>query len=549
MTGVQADLIILADAMFTGTSPREGPGPGGLAVTGRSISAVGSRADMEALIGPGTRVFDFGKDSLLMPGFCDSHLHLSWTITAESGPPLRQVKSEDECVAITKKWLTQHPDVSWVVGNGWHQSNWAVKDPPDKRKLSAVIPDTPVCLMDVDCHAVWLNQKALDLAGITRDTPNAEGGVIYHTPEGDPSGYVEENPCMDIYIRGIESNEVDPAARRSNLRDTCAAFNRRGITSVMDALNTPALWLDTIDELIREDRFSLRLNCTVFLNDTDEYLEHARVLLDRYRDRENSLAGFWGFKALLDGVGGAHTAWMTADYADAPGNRGYPVGNPEVILRRVLDVERQGYGVHLHACGTRAVEFGLDMIEEAHKKGYLRGQRNTITHCDTVNEKDFSRFGALGVIASLQPDMLAPTHSWADNIYPLRFGEKLMKNAWANRRLFDSAAAVSLSSDSPVTIANPMFDIFRATQRVHDDGTPRGGIFPEQKLTLGECLWAFTYGGAYQLGREHELGTLEPGKLADITVLNKNIFDAAPEEYLSIESRLTLLNGRIVYEA
>jgi predicted amidohydrolase YtcJ len=548
MADVQADMVILADAMFTGVSPREGPAPGGIAIRGRRIAAVGTKAEMEALIGPGTGVLNFGKDSLLTPGFCDSHLHLGWTITAENGPPLRRVKSEDECVAVTKKWLDEHPDVSWVIGNGWHQSNWAVKEAPDKRKLSAAIPGTPVCLMDVDCHAVWLNQKALDLAGITRDTPDAEGGTIYRDASGEPTGYVEESPCMDIYIRGIDANEHDPAARRINLRDTCRTFNRRGITSVMDALDTPPLWLDTIDDLLAEGRFSLRLNCTTFLNDTDAYMEHARTLLHRYGDPEG-LVSFWGFKALLDGVGGAHTAWMTADYADAPGCRGYPLEKPELIMRRVLDVEQQGYGVHLHACGTRAVEFGLDMIAEARKQGFLRGQRNTITHCDTVNDKDFARFGELGVVASLQPDMLAPTYSWADNIYPQRFGEELMKNAWANRRLFDSAAAVSLSSDSPVTIANPMFDIFRATRRIHDDGSPPGGIHPEQKLTLGECLWAFTYGGAWQLGREQELGTLEPGKLADLAVLNKNIFDAAPEDYLSIESRLTLLDGRIVHQA
>jgi predicted amidohydrolase YtcJ len=459
------------------------------------------------------------------------------------------VESEDECVGITKKWLEAHPDSRWVVGNGWHQSNWAVKEPPDKKKLSAAIPHTPVCLMDVDCHAVWLNQKALDAFGITRDTPNSEGGVIYHDAGGEPNGYVEENPCIDIYSMGTGANDGDPRVRKANLEDTCRTFNRRGITSVMDALDTPAIWLDTIDELINDETFSLRLNCTTFINDTDAYMEHARNLIARYGDSGTGLVKFWGFKALLDGVGGTHTAWMTEDYADAPGNRGYPVVNPEVIMRRVLDVEQQGYGVHFHACGTRAVEYGLDMIEEARKRGYVRGQRNTITHCDTVNEKDFARFGALEVIAALQPDMLAPTRSYGDNLYPLRFGEELMKTSWANRRLFDSALAVSLSSDSPVTIANPMFDIFRAIQRIHDDGTPAGGIHPEQKLSLGECLWAFTYGGAFQLGREHELGTLEAGKLADITVLNKNIFNTKPDEYRSIESQFTMLDGKIVYQA
>jgi predicted amidohydrolase YtcJ len=239
---------------------------------------------------------------------------------------------------------------------------------------------------------------------------------------------------------------------------------------------------------------------------------------------------------------------MTDGYADKPEVSGYPLLNPQTMLERVLAIEKAGYGVHLHACGTRAAEYALDMIEQARLAGYVQKQRNSITHCDTVNDKDFPRFKALGVTASLQPDMLTPSYSYADNHYPKRFGARLMQNAWANRRIFDNAETVSFSSDSPITLANPMYNIYRATQRIHDDGTPAGGIYPEQKVSLSECLWAYTYGGAYQLGREDLLGTLEAGKLADITVLNRNIFNAAPEQYRAIEACLTILAGRVVYE-
>lgn len=182
-------------------------------------------------------------------------------------------------------------------------------------------------------------------------------------------------------------------------------------------------------------------------------------------------------------------------------------------------------------------------------KGYIQNQRNCITHNDTVNDKDFARFGQLGVVASLQPDMLAPTYCYSDNLYPQRFGPDLMSNAWANRRIFDNAPVVSFSSDSPVTIPNPMLDIFRATQRVHDDGMPEGGIHPEQKVSLGECLWAYTYGGAYQLGKEEMLGTLEVGKLADLVVLDRNLFEIDPKEYIRTGAKLTMLDGEIVYLA
>jgi predicted amidohydrolase YtcJ len=544
---MKADIVILAKAMFRSLSRSETPSPGGVAVSGNRIAAAGNEDEIRAYIGEDTQVFEYGEDALLMPGFCDSHLHLNWTITAESGPQLRYVASEDECVVIVKKWVDEHPDAPWVVGNGWHQSNWPVKEPPDKAKLSAAIPGVPVCLMDVDCHAAWLNQKALDAFGITADTPDREGGVIYHYANGEPSGYIEENPCMNVYEMGEEANNADAARRKINLAHTCAAFNRRGITSCMDAMDTPRAWLGTIKELDGEGKYSLRLFCTAYLNGGDDYMERMRLVKDMFGD-EDSLVKFWGFKGLLDGVGGTRTAWMTGDYADDPGNRGYPLIDPDTIKRRVLDVEEKGYGVHLHACGTRAVEYGLDMIEEAIKKGCARGARNAITHCDTVNDKDFARFGKLNVIAALQPEMLAPTMSYADNLYPIRFGEKLMENAWANRRFFDNANVVSFSSDSPVTITNPMYDIFRATQRVHNDGTPAGGIHPEQKVTLSECLWAFTYGGAYQLASEDRLGTLEAGKIADIAVLDHNIFTVKPEKYHGIESQLTIVDGKVVYK-
>jgi predicted amidohydrolase YtcJ len=482
-----------------------------------------------------------------MPGFCDSHLHLAWTIESENGPQLRHVTSEDACVAAVRKWLDANVDSPWVIGTGWHQSNWSDKKPPDKRKLSAAVPDVPVCLLDVDAHAVWCNQRALDVFGIDADTAERGGGVIYRLPDGEPSGYIEETPCMEIYRMGADAIDADATARLRHLKDACAIFNSRGITSVMDAMDTPPAWLDTIEVLEGQGGLSVRVACTVLLNDKDDYFSKAKALEARFPGREGTVA-FWGFKGLLDGVGGTHTAWMTDDYADAPGCKGYPLIDPELIKSRVLDAEEKGYGVHLHACGTRAVEYGLDMIEEAVSRGFARGQRNTITHCDTTNDNDFARFGELGVVASLQPDMLAPTLGYADNLYPRHFGEKLMKNAWANRRFFDSAKVVSFSSDSPVTVANPMCNVFRAVRRVHNDGLPLDGIHPEQKAALSECLWACTYGGAYQLAREDILGTLEAGKLADIVVMDRNLFAVEPEEYAAATARMTVMNGRVVYE-
>ena len=543
-----ADTVILSKAVFRAVSPMETPRPGGVAVAGKHIVAVGSEAELQPFIGPDTSVYRFGEDSLLLPGFCDSHMHLEMTVAAETGPALRLVKSEQECVSITQKWLKQHPDNPWVVGQGWHQANWPGRNIPDKKLLSEAIPDVPVCLLDVDCHAAWLNKKALNVFGITAATPDSEGGMIYRDENGEPTGYIEESPCLDVFQAGCEANNSDCDRLQANLLVTMQAFNRRGVTSVMDAMDTPENFLAALDRFAATDTLPLRLALTVLFTYNNEYQTAGEKLAARYNERD-ALIHFWGYKGLVDGVGGIHTAWMTDGYDDKPDVRGYPLLDPQIMKERVLWIEKNGWGVHLHACGTRAVEYGLDMIEQAVQEGFMVGQRNTITHCDTVNDKDFPRFRELGVVASLQPDMLAPTYSYADNFYPQRFGERLMRNAWANRRIFDSADVVSFSSDSPITPAHPMYDIYRATQRIHDDGTPAGGIRPEQKAALSECLWAYTYGGAYQLGREDLLGTLEVGKIADITVLDRNIFAADPENYRKTLACLTMVEGKIVYQS
>ncbi len=540
-----ADVVLIGKAVYRGIMPNETPVPGALAIKGNRIIAFGSGEKVGEHIGKNTDVYHFDSNNLIMPGFCDSHLHLDFTITAENGPQLRYVKSEEECVAITKAWHNSNPDVAWVVGQGWHHSNWANKRIPDKKMLSKAIPDTPVCLLDVDCHAAWLNQKALKVVGIDANTPN-KGGIIHRYKDGEATGFIEEGPTMDIFMMASLANEENEDTRYRNLTRTCRFFNRRGITSVMDATNTPSRWIHTIDELLNENKLSLRLALTTFLNESESFLELGKNLREKYPGKTN-LVNFWGVKVLIDGVPGTRTAWMTDGYADDPENKGYPVLDTKILYSRVLKAMACGYGVHFHACGTRAVEFALDMVEEAKNKGLIINQRNTITHCDVVNDKDFSRFGKLDVVASVQPDMLAPTLSYEDNLYPKHLG-KLMANSWAYRKIFDNANVVSMSSDSPVTIANPFYGIYRATQRIHDDGTPEGGIYPEQKISLSECLWAYTYGGAYQLEKEDILGTLEVGKLADITVLDKNLFRVNPVEYRSTEALLTIVDGKVVYE-
>lgn len=542
-----ADLIIHGDAMFTATDKNSSYTAGGIAIAGGKIIAVGHKEQLLTYAGEHTLIKEYGKDKLIMPAFFDSHLHLEETIYAEMGPMLRWVESEEKCIENIKSWHQDNSTVEWIVGFGWQFSHWAKKEPPTKNLLSQAFPDIPVCLVDVDFHAAWVNQKALDSAGITATTKNPVGGIIYKDQNGEPTGYLEELALYMVFDLAKKYLEGDRAWREQSLLKTIEVFHKRGIISVMNAFPLTEVWCHTIADLSSKEDLNFRINLTTTLNPGENFMDEVRRLAELYPDPKASLC-FWGVKVIVDGVGGTRTAWMTDPYADAPDTYGYPLLDEDILRRRMLEALKNGYGIHCHACGSRAAQFCLDVIEEAAELGYLKPElRNTITHNDTVNSRDFARYGQFEVIANMQPEMLCPTHSYADNLYPQRLGE-LLANSWANRSLFDNTGYVSFSSDSPVTLPNPMHGIYRATQRIHDDGTPKEGIHPEQKVSLSESLWAYTYAAAYQLNREQLLGSLEIGKLGDVIVLDKNIFLAAPEEYRSIESELTIFNGKIVYQ-
>lgn len=548
MSVTPADIVIIANAMFRAMSRDETPAPGGIAIAGDTIVAVGTPEEIEPFIGPDTDVRRFGEDKLLMPALCDAHLHLENTILCECGPVLRFVTSEEECVANVKKWHEDNPDSHWVIGFGWHQANWPGGQVPNKAKLTEALPDNPAFLMDIDTHCAWVNQKFLDELGITTETPDPDGGKIWRDENGEPTGYLEEQAAIGIEPTVLKMAISDSEVRKQKLAETIALLNRRGVTETWDAFDTPATWYEALEGLEADGDLNLRVNTCVLINEGDDFVEKAQKLAECYGDKERFIT-FWGYKVIGDGVGGAHTAWMVEPYADDPTCTGGCLLDPEDMKRRILECERSGFPVHIHACGTATVRHGLDCFEAALEQGFCdKNRRNVITHCDTVCAEDFPRFRELGVVAALQPDMMAPTPTYETDFYRPFFGDEVYKLAWANRTMFDNCDYISFSSDSPVGFAGTLDQVFRSTQRVFNDGKPEGGINPEQKISVSEALWAFTWGGAYQLGKEELKGSLEVGKRADIAVFEHDLFTCDPSLIQKTESELTLIDGRIVYD-
>ncbi len=544
---MNADLIIYGDAMFAATGKDDLPVAGGVAISGDTIIAVDKKEELSRYLRANTRLIKCGKNTLIMPAFNDGHQHLRMIVATYNGVPLRYVTSEEECVANAIAWEKEHPEYDWVYGGGWQYTHWKNKRPPTNKLLNEAFPNKPVCLADTDFHAVWLNDCALKEFGITKDSPDPKSTVVNSYPDGTPTGYVQEGLIIDIFERAISSMETDSKLMKHNLINVLRECNRYGLTGASEMLASKPEWIDLYEEMAANNKLTCRISLT---HDfwCEDYLKTADELHARFGNKEANVY-FYGIKLFFDGVGIGHTSWQVKPFNDRPDWSGEPIILEEELHKETLKAISLGYHIHIHACGDKAVRKALDWWEEAQQKGLTKPeQRYAITHNDTVDPEDIPRFAKLGVIASMQPDMLAPCLKWEDNLYPLRYGEKLSQTAWPCRSFIDSGAVLAFSTDSPVGLIDPMMNIYRAVTRVYADGKPEGGWIPEQKISLSNALWAYTYGSAYQLGKEDFLGTLEVGKKADIVVLNKNLFTVTPNEYLGTESKLTILNGKEVYK-
>ncbi len=543
----KANKILFGEAIFTATDKKGKTVPGGVAIAGDEILAVGSRDEIEAYCTPDTEVYEFGSDALIMPGINDSHMHISLAFSEYVGVTLRDADSPEECVRRCVEWEKENSHYEWVYGYGWSFTSWEKPEPPTNELLNEAFPDKPVCLVDLDAHNLWLNDVALRRYGMTKDLPDPENTVVARYPDGTPTGYVSEGVIMDITADASASLEASAKEMEANVKKLLAEYNSYGLTSVAEMLECPENWLAILKKLMDAGEMTCRL---IFVEDyyPDNFVERGNDYEKRFPDIKSDV-WFYGFKLFYDGVGIAYTGWQVNPYNDRPDWCGEPVLPKEVLKAKTQEAIRSGRHVHIHCTGDMAVRYALDQWEEALNNGWTKpGQRFAITHNDTAQACDIERFAKLGVIASLQPDMLAPYPKYENNLYPSRYGDELMKTAWAVKSFFDSGAMVSFSTDTPVSLIDPMRQVYRAVTRCHDDGLPEGGLVPEQKISLSEALWAYTYGSAYQLGKEDFLGTLEPGKKADIAVLDKNLFAVDPSEYIGTKARMTIKNGDIVYK-
>lgn len=540
-----ADKIIYGGAVYTAENKDAQTFAGGVAVKDDSILAVGSKEYLEQYKTGTTDILNCGEDSLIIPGINDGHMHIKYTIASLNGVPLRYVDSEEQCIINALKWEKDNSQYEWVFGFGWHYAHWGDKQPPKNTRLNKAFPCKPVCLVDTDFHAALLNNAALEKLGVLNNSYDIKGSVIVRNQDGSPTGYVQEKIVVEAADLAIDSMEVDSGAMKRNISrftDECNAF---GITSIADMSHSEERWLNLYATMSADQE----LTCRVSITESfwyEDFIERVVRLATRFPDCRDDVY-FYGNKLFYDGVGMGYTSWQINPFHDRQDYCGEPVIPESELYQKTLAAIQSGFHVHIHACGDMSIRKAMDWWEEAINKGLTKsGQRFTITHNDTVDPQDIPRYAELGIVASMQPDMMAPTMKWSDNIYPSIFGPRLSQTSWPCRSIIDAGAVIALSSDSPVGLFDPMLNVYRSVTRQHADGKPEGGWVPKQKISLSNALWAYTYGSAYQLGKEDFLGTLEIGKKADIAVLDRNLFSIEPGCYIGTKSKLTLYNGNVV---
>lgn len=507
-----------------------------VAVRGQRISRVGGTDEIRALAGPQTRVIDAGG-RLVLPGFNDAHVHFMDGGYSLANLNLRGAANPEEFARLVRDFARNLPAGKWITGGEWDHEQWSGAPWPARQWVDAATPENPVLLSRTDGHCALANSLALKLAGITRASEDPPGGTIVRNANGEPTGLLKDAAMNAVYRVMPKSDRAERLAAARRATDYAASL---GVTSVHDMLAGD----DT--DIYRAVANAGDLKTRIYAMYPIARWEEAAALSER-PGAGGGLVRTGAVKGFSDGSLGSATAWFFEPYGDDPGNCGLPCEQmfPEgAMLRRALESDRAGLQVSIHAIGDRANFEILNLFQAVAARHGARNRRGRIEHAQHLRAAEIPRFGPEGVIASVQPYHAVDDGRWCGP----RLGAGRLPGTYAFRSLLDSGAVLALGTDWTVAPLNPMLTLAAAVTRQTLDGKHPGGWLLREKITLEEALRAYTAGSAYAEFADGEKGTIEPGKLADLVMLEQNLFEIAPEEIASVKVALTMMDGRVVWE-
>jgi predicted amidohydrolase YtcJ len=524
-----ADLVIAGGRVWTGV--QGAPVEEAVAIVGDHVAAVGSDAEIAGWIGATTRVIDAGG-GLVVPGFIDSHAHFVDGGFALASVQLRDARTPREFVARIAEFARTVPPGTWITSGNWDHEQWG-GELPTRAWIDSVTPDHPVWVNRLDGHMALANGVALQSAGVTAATADVDGGEITRDTAGAPTGILKDN-AMSLVWSVVPEPSPEMVDRAVDAAMEHVA--EQGVTLV----HHMGSWSDlaAFERARAAGRSRVRLYAAVPAASWERLRDTVAA-----RGTGDDWVRIGALKAYVDGSLGSHTAAFHEPFTDAPSDSGLIVTDPEDLYRWTAGADRAGLQVVVHAIGDRANALQLDIFERVSRENPPRDRRFRIEHAQHIAPADIPRFARLGVIPSMQPYHAIDDGRWADRV----IGPERARTTYAFRSLLDAGARLAFGSDWAVAPISPIEGIYAAVTRRTLDGAHPGGWVPEQKISVREALRAYTRDAAYAAFAEDRLGTLEPGKLADVAVIDKDLLRIAPEQIREARVTHTVVGGRVVH--
>ena len=530
-----ADRIFINASIYTLNPANETANS--IAVKNGRILFVGDEEKSYEYSNENTEIIDL-NGATLIPGLADAHAHIDGTGKLLQTLNFHGTTSSSEIIAMVRSAVSRTPPGEWIEGRGWDENDWQKKKFPTSELLDKVAPNNPVVFSRVDGHAYWVNQKVLDLAGITPASPDPDGGRIVRLPGSNkPSGILIDNAMSPI-------NDIKPKPtyelKKRRIVQALSYSLKLGLTTIHDA-GSDSVEIKIYKELALVGKLNPRVY--VMLNDDEELKEKYFKVGPQIGLFDNHLT-IRTIKLYVDGALGSRGALLFEPYSDDPENSGLSVTSDSDLRIRFAEGIKHGFQMATHAIGDSGNHLILDIVEENLEGELQNDHRSRVEHAQIISLDDIQRFNRLGVIPSMQPTHSTSDMYWAED----RIGSERIKGAYAWRKLLDAGVVIPGGSDSPAEPLNPLWGIYAAVTRQDHESYPEGGWQPEERMTMVEAVKMFSAWPAYASFEEDIKGTIEVGKLADFTILSKDIFREDPSVLLETEVLMTVVGGEILYD-
>ncbi|TRX55696.1 amidohydrolase [Thalassomonas sp. M1454] len=475
-----------------------------------------------------------GQGKTLLPGLIDAHGHvLSYGLSLTSAE-LYSTSSEQDAVQQVVEFNKANPSNGWIKGRGWNQVQWQNKQFPTAKSLDKYFKDTPVVLDRVDGHALWVNSKTLELAGINKDTKEVDGGQIIRDEQGNPTGVLVDN-AMNLVFAKIPA--LTPQQTKEALSLAMKSLAKVGLTSVHDA-GIETANIDAFKAMSANDEMLIRINAMLGAWDP----EFSKQLAKGHFNSEDDMLLINSVKISADGALGSRGAALIEDYSDMPHHKGLLLYSNEELTAVMKQSMQAGFQVNTHAIGDNANKIVIDNYEQLIKQTKTKDLRHRVEHAQILQLSDIPRFHQLGIIASMQA-----THATSDkNMAEDRVGSERIKGAYAWRSLLEAKAVIAAGSDFPVEYPNPFFGLHSSVTRQDQQNQPENGWYSNEAMTIAEAFKSFTIDAAYAGHQEKIIGSIETGKKADFILIDQNIFTIDAKEIWKTKVINTWVNGKKV---